>query len=70
MVLGCSGRLAPGLGQLSPACLLLRFRYYHSPSLVNYGAFPQTWEDPEYKDADVDLLGKPLLWRTVTNQSC
>jgi inorganic pyrophosphatase len=23
----------------------------------NYGAFPQTWEDPSYKDADVDYYG-------------
>lgn len=27
-------------------------RFYHSPSTVNYGAFPQTWEDPTH----VDLL--------------
>lgn len=25
-------------------------RFYHSDSLVNYGAFPQTWEDPAHKD--------------------
>ena len=25
-------------------------RFYHSPSLVNYGAFPQTWEDPNHED--------------------
>jgi hypothetical protein len=26
-------------------------RFYPSPSLVNYGAFPQTWEDPAHDDA-------------------
>ena len=25
-------------------------RFYHSDSLVNYGAFPQTWEDPSHAD--------------------
>ncbi|DAZ95223.1 TPA: hypothetical protein N0F65_003458, partial [Lagenidium giganteum] len=25
-------------------------RFYHSPSLVNYGCLPQTWEDPNHID--------------------
>ena len=25
-------------------------RHYHTPSLVNYGAIPQTWEDPTVLD--------------------
>lgn len=32
-------------------------RFYHSDSLVNYGAVPQTWEDPEHVDADTSLAG-------------
>jgi len=27
-----------------------KLRFYHSDSLVNYGAFPQTWEDPAHAD--------------------
>jgi hypothetical protein len=32
-------------------------RYYHSPSLVNYGAIPQTWEDGDHVDAKLNLKG-------------
>ena len=28
-----------------------KLRFYHSPSLVNYGAIPQTYEDPAATDA-------------------
>lgn len=34
-----------------------KLRYYHSDSLVNYGALPQTWEDPRTKDIASDLAG-------------
>ena len=27
-----------------------KLRYYPDPSVVHYGAFPQTWEDPSKKD--------------------
>lgn len=27
-----------------------KLRFYHSSSLVNYGALPQTWEDPAHSD--------------------
>lgn len=32
-------------------------RYYHDPSLVNYGAIPQTWEDTTETDEWTGLLG-------------
>ena len=32
-------------------------RYYHSDSLVNYGAFPQTWEDGDSVHAATGLKG-------------
>lgn len=34
-----------------------KLRFYHSDSLMNYGALPQTWEDPAHKDTDTGLLG-------------
>jgi inorganic pyrophosphatase len=34
-----------------------KLRHYPTPSLVNYGAMPQTWEDPAHKDADTGLEG-------------
>ena len=34
-----------------------RCRHYPSPSLVNYGAFPQTWEDGEHRNEALDLVG-------------
>ncbi|KAK4523395.1 hypothetical protein GAYE_PCTG52G1290 [Galdieria yellowstonensis] len=35
---------------------VLRF-YKYGPSLINYGAFPQTWEDPEVVDRETGLGG-------------
>lgn len=32
-------------------------RFYHTPSLVNYGCLPQTWENPVEKDPQTQLLG-------------
>lgn len=40
-----------------------KLRFYHSPSLVNYGAIPQTYEDPAATDALVSQYkgdGDPL----------
>lgn len=34
-----------------------KLRFYHEPSLVNYGAMPQTWEDPNVKDAISGMIG-------------
>lgn len=34
-----------------------KLRFYHSDSLVNYGAIPQTWEDPEHEDPDTKATG-------------
>lgn len=34
-----------------------KLRYYHSDSLVNYGALPQTWEDPGHEDTETKLKG-------------
>ena len=39
-----------------PSCML---RHYHFKSLVNYGALPQTWEDPSHIDEDTGLAGVP-----------
>ena len=36
---------------------MCRCRFYHDPSLVNYGAIPQTWEDPEHTSKGVELTG-------------
>lgn len=35
----------------------LRFVNYGDGYMWNYGAFPQTWEDPTYKHPDTDALG-------------
>lgn len=35
-------------------------RHYHTPSLVNYGAFPQTWEDPTENTGDGQGACRPL----------
>ena len=32
-------------------------RYYHFDSTVNYGALPQTWEDPEHEDPETGCNG-------------
>ena len=32
-------------------------RFYHFDSTVNYGALPQTWEDPAHTDADTGCAG-------------
>ncbi len=34
-----------------------KLRHYPSPSLVNYGAMPQTWEDPRYAEESTGLTG-------------
>lgn len=34
-----------------------KLRLYPFQSLVNYGCLPQTWEDPEHKDASTGMLG-------------
>lgn len=34
-----------------------KLRQYPFESLVNYGALPQTWEDPEHKDASTGMMG-------------
>jgi len=34
-----------------------KLRLYPFQSLVNYGALPQTWEDPEHKDLSTGMLG-------------
>ena len=34
-----------------------KLRSYHFESLVNYGALPQTWEDPNHKDEFTGLYG-------------
>lgn len=34
-----------------------KLRFYHSDSLVNYGAFPQTWENPHELDATSQMKG-------------
>jgi len=34
-----------------------KLRLYPFASLVNYGALPQTWEDPEHKDESTGMLG-------------
>ncbi len=42
---------------LSLTATLCYCRYYHSNSLVNYGAFPQTWEDADHVDPNLNLKG-------------
>ena len=32
-------------------------RYYHGPIYWNYGCLPQTWEDPNVKNEEVDCFG-------------
>ena len=32
-------------------------RFVHYPYPFNYGAFPQTWEDPKHRDVDTKKLG-------------
>ena len=34
-----------------------KLRNYPYPSLINYGAFPQTWEDPAHRERGLDLQG-------------
>jgi len=34
-----------------------KLRLYPFESLVNYGCLPQTWEDPDHKDASTGMLG-------------
>ena len=34
-----------------------KLRHYHTPSLVNYGMLPQTWENPFHKDKKTGYKG-------------
>lgn len=49
-----------------------KLRSYPTPSLVNYGAMPQTWEDPNHKDEDTGLGGDndPLDVIDVGSTTC
>jgi len=48
-------------------------RYYkYSPSIVNYGAIPQTWENPDFLDPDTGLGGDndPIDVLQLNEKSC
>lgn len=47
--------------QHSGACACCRL--YAFDSLVNYGALPQTWEDPEHRGMGLDFPGVPPACR-------